>query len=49
MTEKKILESINAAVESTTPDILDNLMAELNITAEPKELMHDVIAKDEAI
>lgn len=48
MTEKKILESINAAVESTTPDILDSLMAELNITDEPKELMHDVIAKDEA-
>ncbi|MBQ6623325.1 MAG: PepSY domain-containing protein, partial [Mogibacterium sp.] len=48
MTETKILESISTAVENTTPDILDSLMAELNITAEPKELMHDVIAKDEA-
>lgn len=48
MTEKKILESLNTAVESTTPDILDSLMAELNITDEPKELMHDVIVSDEA-
>lgn len=48
MTEKMILESLNTAVENTTPDILDSIMAELNITDEPKELMHDVIAKDEA-
>ena len=49
MTEKMILESLNAAVENTTPDILGDLMAELNITAEPKELMQDAIAKSENV
>lgn len=48
MTEKKIIESLNTAVEEITPNILDDLMAELNISAEPKELMQDAIAKDEA-
>ncbi len=49
MTEKKIIESLNTAVADITPNILDDLMAELNITAEPKELMQDAIAKDEAV
>lgn len=48
MTEKKIKESLASAIENNTPDILDGLMAELNIKDEPKELMRDVIERDSA-
>lgn len=46
MTEKQIRERLVSAVENNTPDILEGLMAELDIKDEPKELMRDVIAKD---
>ena len=48
MTESKINESLKAAVEEMTPNMLDALMSELDITDEPKELMHDTIAQDSA-
>ena len=46
MTEKQIRERLASAVENNTPDILEGLMAELDIKDEPKELMRDAIAKD---
>ena len=36
MTESKINESLKAAVEEMTPNMLDELMSELDITDEPK-------------
>ena len=47
MTEYRIKESLAAAVENNTPDILEDLMAELGIKDEPKELLRDALVKDE--
>lgn len=48
MTEKRIIEGLNAAVDDLTPNMLEGLMAELNITDEPKVLMHDAVADETA-
>ena len=46
MTEYRIKESLAAAVEENTPDILEDLMNELGIKDEPKEMLGDAIAKE---
>ena len=46
MTEYRIKESLAAAVENNTPDILEDLMAELGIKDEPKELLRDRLAEE---
>lgn len=46
MTDKRIKESISTAIENSTPNILDSLMAELNITDEPKDLMRDALISE---
>lgn len=45
MTEKRITEGLITAVDDLTPNMLEDLMKELNITDEPKALMHDVMAE----
>ncbi|MBR2673942.1 MAG: PepSY domain-containing protein [Mogibacterium sp.] len=49
MTDKRIKESLVNAIENSTPDILDSLMSELNITSEPKALVRDVLAVESGL
>ena len=46
MTENRIKESLKAAIDNSTPDILEELMTELKIKDEPKELMHDKLTEE---
>ncbi|MDO4870087.1 MAG: PepSY domain-containing protein, partial [Bacillota bacterium] len=46
MTEKNIEEQLARAVKDTTPDILDELMAELNISEEKVPSLRDAVAAD---
>ena len=48
MTESRIKESLKTAIENSTPDILEELMTELEIKDEPKELMHDMLAEEQS-